>query len=157
MTATGFLAAEEAPVSVYLHPGQLYTASHAALVSTILGSCVAACLWDPVARVGGVNHFLLPSGKRDPRYGNVAMEQLIEEMTSRGAFVARMVAKVFGGACVVPGFTGPRKAIGAQNIEIALSVLAGHSIPVRAEQTGGRRGRKLLFHTGTGQAYVKEI
>ncbi len=156
MSVARFMAAEEAPASVYVHPGQIYTASHATLVSTILGSCVAVCLWDPIARVGGMNHFLLPRGK-GPRYGNDAMVQLIEEMTGRGAFVARMVAKVFGGACVIEGFTGARKAIGAQNAEAALQFLAAHSIPVIGEQTGGRRGRKLLFHTGTGQAYVKEI
>jgi chemotaxis protein CheD len=151
-----FMAAEEAPESVYLHPGQVYTASHAALVSTVLGSCVAVCLWDPSARIGGMNHYLLPSGK-GPRYCNEAMTQLLDEMTARGAFVARMVAKVFGGACVIPGFSGERKAIGTQNAEAARQFLNAHSIPVRADQTGGLRGRKLLFHTGTGQAYVKEI
>ena len=156
MTAAVFLAAEEAPESVYLHPGQVYTAGHAALVSTILGSCVAVCVWDPVARVGGMNHFLLPLGK-GPRYGSDAMARLLDDMNGRGALVARMVAKVFGGACVIADFTGPRKAIGAQNVEAALTFLGAHSIPVRAEQTGGRRGRKLLFHTGTGQAYVKDI
>lgn len=156
MTSAQFMAVEEAPVSVYLHPGQVYAASHAAFVTTILGSCIAVCLWDPVARVGGMNHFLLPKGT-GPRYGNEALAQLLEEMTSRGAFVARMVAKVFGGACVLAAFTGPGKAIGMQNAEAALQFLAAHSIPVRAEQTGGQRGRKLLFHTGTGSAYVKEI
>ncbi|MFL6245280.1 MAG: chemotaxis protein CheD [Thermoanaerobaculia bacterium] len=156
MSAPDFMAAEEAPVSVYLHPGQIYAASHAALVSTVLGSCVAVCLWDPTARVGGMNHYLLPLGK-GPRYASGAMPQLLDEMTSRGAFVARIVAKVFGGASVIPGLIGPRKSIGTQNIEAALQFLTAHSIPVRAEQTGGRRGRKLLFHTGTGHAYVKEV
>lgn len=150
------MAVEEAPVSVYVYPGQLFAASHAALVTTVLGSCIAVCLWDPVARVGGMNHFLLPSGK-GPRYGSDAMPALIDEMVARGAFVARTVAKVFGGACVIDSFTGPRKAIGTQNAEAALQFLADASIPVRVSQTGGRRGRKLLFHTGTGQAYVKEI
>lgn len=153
---SAFMAAEEAPESIYLHPGQLHTGVQAALVSTILGSCVAVCLWDPVARIGGMNHFLLPAGK-GPRYGNDAMRQLLDDMTSRGAFVARMVAKVFGGASVIAGFTGSRQAIGTQNIEAAHKFLAAHSIPVRGEQTGGQRGRKLLFHTGTGQAYVKDI
>lgn len=156
MSTASFMAAEEAPESVYLHPGQIYAAAHAAFVSTVLGSCVAVCLWDPVARIGGMNHFLLPMGK-GPRYGNDAMTQLLDEMAGRGASVARMVAKVFGGACVIPGFTGTRKAIGAQNTDAALQFLSAHSIPVRAQQTGGSRGRKLLFHTSTGQAYVKEI
>jgi chemotaxis protein CheD len=147
---------EEAPEIVYVHPGQIYVASQSALVSTILGSCVAVCLWDPLARVGGMNHFLLPAGKGS-RYGAEAMPELIDAMAARGALVARMVAKIFGGACVLNAFTGARKAIGTQNAEVAIRFLAAHSIPVRADQTGGRRGRKLLFHTGTGQAYVKEI
>jgi len=157
MSEACFMAAEEAPESVYLHPGQIFTASHAVLVSTVLGSCVAVCLWDPVARVGGMNHFLLPSGRNDPRYGNAAMQQLVDEMTGRGALVARMVAKVFGGACVIPGFADPRQAIGARNADVARQSLAASFIPIRAEQTGGRRGRKLLFHTGSGAAFVKEI
>lgn len=156
MSTRSFMTVDEAPASVYLHPGQIYTASQGVLVSTVLGSCVAVCLWDPVAHVGGMNHYLLPSGQ-GPRYGNVAMEQLLDQMVGRGAYLARLVAKVFGGACVIPGFTGPRKAIGSQNTDAALRFLSANAIPVRAEQTGGRRGRKLLFHTGTGQAYVKEI
>lgn len=150
------MAVEEAPESVYLHPGQLHTAAHATLISTVLGSCVAVCLWDPATRIGGMNHFLLPMGK-GPRYGNEAMNQLLGEMAARGASVARMIAKVFGGACLIPGFAGTPKAIGTQNVDAALRFLAAHSIPVRGEQTGGRRGRKLLFHTGTGRAYVKVI
>lgn len=149
-------SALETPAGIYLHPGQIYTAAHSGLVSTIVGSCVAVCLWDPVSRVGGMNHFLLPHGK-GPRYGSEAMTQLIEEMTAHGAFVARMIASVFGGACVIPGFSGPRRAIGAQNSEAALAFLAARSIPVLAEQIGGRRGRKVLFDTGTGQAFVRDI
>jgi chemotaxis protein CheD len=156
MSASHFMAAEEAPASVYLHPGQIFTASHAVLVSTVLGSCVAVCLWDPVAQVGGMNHFLLPSGK-GARYGNAAMEQLLDDMTRRGAFVARVVAKVFGGACVIERSPGAPMTIGARNVEVARQRLAASFIPIRAEQTGGRRGRKVLFHTGSGLAYVKEI
>lgn len=147
---------EETP-AVYLHPGEIHTTSEAALVSTILGSCVSVCLWDAVASVAGMNHFLLPEGTRTPRYGREAMERLLEDMVGRGALVARMVAKVFGGACVIPGFTGASRAIGTKNVEVALEFLARHGIPVRVNQTGGARGRKLLFHTGTGSAYVKEL
>ena len=158
MSSAIFMAAEEAPESVYLHPGQIYAASHAVRVTTILGSCVSVALWDPLVRVGGMNHFLLPSGGTgDARYGPAAIEMLLEAMIARGAFVARMVAKVFGGACTIEGFAGTRHAIGVRNIEVARTILAAHSIPIRAEQTGGRRGRKLLFHTGSGAAYVKEI
>jgi chemotaxis protein CheD len=154
--SSAFMAAEEAPASAYLHPGQIFVASFPVMVSTILGSCVAVCLWEPSARIGGMNHFLLPAGK-GPRYGNAAMEQLLDEMVHRGASVARLVAKVFGGGGVIRSFTGAQNAIGARNAEVALAFLEAHAIPVSAQHTGGQRGRKLLFHTGTGQAYVKEI
>jgi chemotaxis protein CheD len=158
MSSAQLLPAEETPESVYLHPGHVYTASHPALVSTVLGSCVAVCLWDQTTRVGGMNHFLLTAGRKgDPRYAGAAMQRLVEEMIARGALVPKMVAKVFGGACVIPGFTGARQAIGAQNSEAALRFLAANGIPVRATQVGGSRGRKLLFHTGSGHAYVKDI
>jgi chemotaxis protein CheD len=147
--------------TVYLHPGQIFTTVETVLVTTVLGSCVAVCLFDPVASVGGMNHFLLPStpvrGANDLRYGNTAMERLIAAMQVKGAVLERIVAKVFGGACVIPGFSGAREAIGTKNALAAREALTRHNIAIRAEQTGGRRGRKLLFHTGHGAAYVKEI
>ena len=151
----------EAVATVYLHPGQIYVTGETVLVSTILGSCVAVCLWDPVAEIGGMNHFLLPSGPssnaNDLRYGNTAMERLLTAIAAKGAVPGRLVAKVFGGACVIAGFSGARQAIGAQNVAAAREALTRNGIAIRAEQTGGRRGRKLLFHTGHGAAYVKEI
>jgi chemotaxis protein CheD len=155
MTANA--AGVDDPKRVYLHPGQTFTTSETVLVSTILGSCVAVCLWDPFARVAGMNHYLLPSGPQDARYGNRATELLLEAVLAKGAILNRLVAKVFGGACVIAGFTGSRQAIGAQNVAMAREVLARRGISIQAEQTGGNRGRKLLFHTGTGVAYVKEI
>lgn len=151
---------DEAVATVYLHPGQIYTTAETALVTTVLGSCVAVCLFDPVALVAGMNHFLLPSGPggtNDLRYANIAMPRLLAAMTAKGAALDRVIAKVFGGACVIPGFSGARQAIGATNVAAAHQALAQSGIEIRAEQTGGKRGRKLLFHTGHGAAYVKEI
>jgi len=150
----------EAVATVYLHPGQIYATAETALVTTVLGSCVAVCLFDPVALVAGMNHFLLPSGPSgasDLRYGNHAMPRLLDVMTAKGAVLERVIAKVFGGACVIPGFSGARQAIGSSNVAVAHQWLAHNGIAIRAEQTGGKRGRKLLFHTGHGAAYVKEI
>jgi chemotaxis protein CheD len=147
---------------IYLYPGQIFVSDEPALVSTILGSCVAVCLWDEVAGLAGINHYLLPSAptrsvQSDLRYGRTATERLIETMTARGGAVDRMVAKVVGGASVLGAFTGARKSIGDTNIAVAREVLERHRITVVAEQTGGQRGRKLLFHTGNGCAYSKEI
>ena len=151
----------EPVATVYLHPGQIFTTHETVLVTTVLGSCVAVCLFDPDAGVGGMNHFLLPStpvrGGNDLRYGNTAMERLITAMEGKGAVIDRIVAKVFGGACVIPGFSGAREAIGTKNVAAAREALTHHGISIGGEQTGGRRGRKLLFHTGHGAAYVKEI
>ncbi|HKB79793.1 MAG TPA: chemotaxis protein CheD [Thermoanaerobaculia bacterium] len=151
---------ERAP-NVYLFPGQIFTSGESILVSTILGSCVAVCLWDPETGVGGINHFLLPlnplRGGADARYGNTAMPRLLEGMLERGASARRLMAKVVGGASVITGLSVSRRSIGEQNVIVAREFLRTLDIPVAGDQTGGRRGRKLLFDTGSGNAYVKEI
>jgi chemotaxis protein CheD len=145
---------------VHLYPGQQFISSEGVLVSTILGSCVAVCLWDPQASIGGINHFLLPSdplrNTADLRYGNNAVAKLIADMVARGASTQRMVAKIAGGACVLEGFTSKR-SIGDQNIAVAQTVLLQHDVTVTSEHIGGKRGRKLLFYTGNGAAFSKEI
>ena len=155
-----FVIADDAP-NVYLYPGRIFTSVEPMVVSTILGSCVAVCLWDPSAAVGGINHFLLPSnpsrGASDPRYGDTAMTRLIDSMVERGAATRRLVAKIVGGASVLDAFAGARKSIGDQNVAIAREFLSRLDIRITGDQTGGRKGRKLLFHTGNGTAYVKEI
>lgn len=145
---------------VHLHPGQIFIGSEPTTVTTILGSCVAVCLWDPFARLAGINHFLLPSmpvfASHDTRYGNKAMQRLIDDMLARGASKPRLMAKVFGGANVILAFV-PKKPIGAQNVEMAREVLTQNSIEIVAEQTGGHRGRKLHFDTHTGAVRIKEL
>lgn len=153
--------ADAIAATVYLHPGQVFTTTESLIVTTILGSCVAVCVWDPAARIAGINHYLLPStplrGSTDLRFGNVAIERLLDDMAGRGAKVQRLVAKVFGGACVIGNFTGKQRAIGAANVDVARELLAKHDITIVGEQTGGARGRKLHYHTAGGSAYVKEI
>ena len=81
-----FVPSASGPERVYLAPGRLYVSSADAQVTTILGSCVAVCLWDPQARVGGVNHFLLPSGRpASPRFGDAAMAELIDLLATQAA------------------------------------------------------------------------
>ena len=147
--------------TVYLYPGQLFTASQPLLVSTILGSCIAVCLWDDSARIAGINHYLLPSdpvrGQSDLRYGNRAIDRLIDEMVSAGAATQRLVAKIVGGASILGSGGNARQSIGDQNAAVARQALQKYGIHISAEQTGGPRGRKLLFHTGTGCAFSKEI
>ena len=147
--------------SIYLHPGQLVATREPAVVTTILGSCVAVCLWDEVAGAGGVNHYLLPEGPGTDtgalRFGNVATEALIDRLLRLGAQRGRLRAKVFGGACISASFTGQTPHLGATNVARALDVLAREGLRVDARDTGGRRGRKLLFQTDDGVAWVKEL
>ncbi len=147
--------------TVYLHSGQIYATAEPAVVRTILGSCVAVCLFDAEARVGGMNHFLLPTrqdpSRSDLRYGNLATEQLITMVIARGGRMSRLEAKLFGGASMMPTFGGGPRSLSRQNVLVAREVLASHGIAVVAESTDGRRGRNLFFETHTGAAYVREI
>jgi chemotaxis protein CheD len=146
---------------LYLQPGEIVAFAEPYAVTTILGSCVALCLHDHQARVGGVNHYLLPLqlGRRDaPRYGSAAIPMLIDKLLALGARRDRLVAKVFGGACVMSGGDDERRThLGAQNTEVAFRLLAEEGIPVAAEDVHGNRGRKVVFHTDDGSAWVKRL
>ena len=150
---------ESSVPQVHLYPGQLFLSGENIVVSTILGSCVAVCLWDSRISLGGMNHFLLPNdplNSSDLRYGNNAVRKLVEDMLARGAVKDRLMAKIAGGACVLDGFAAKR-SIGDQNVAVAKKILAQYGIAITSEHIGGRRGRKLLFYTGNGAAFSKEI
>ena len=120
------------------------------VLTTVLGSCVAACLYDPERRVGGMNHFLLPDspGVRDIRQASAAMEQLINSLQKRGARRDRLVAKLFGGARMLKGLPD----IGRRNGEAALTFLKGEGIRVEAQSLGGNQARRVRFWPDTGRA-----
>ncbi len=142
---------------VYLHAGQLAVASAPTAIVTVLGSCVAVCLWDPATRVGGVNHFLLPhhvERERSARFGNVAVPALVEAVVRAGAARSGLVAKVFGGASVLGGPPRARR-LGDENAALALHLLDQARIPVLDRDLGGDRGRKLVFVSDQGTAWVK--
>jgi len=145
----------------YVHVGQLFTSRAPRAVTTILGSCVSVCLWDPVAQVGGLNHFLLPqcveNGISSPRFGNVAIRELVEGVREHGGHPQRLKAKVFGGASVIDAFQSPQGSLGMQNVALARRLLADWHIPIAAEDVGGTQGRKLVFQTGDGTAWVRRI
>jgi chemotaxis protein CheD len=148
-------------LAVYLHPGQVFVSPDPAEVTTILGSCVAVCVFDPVLRLGGTNHYLLPhwvgNGSSSARFGNVAVRSLIEKMLAMGGQKQNLQAKVFGGACVIGAFEGREEHLGTKNSAVALRTLRQEGIPVVADDVGGRRGRKVIFHTDTGVALVRLI
>jgi chemotaxis protein CheD len=140
--------------SVYLAPGRLVVSDRPCAVTTVLGSCVAVCLWDVERRVGGVNHFILPLGEDESpqpeRYGNLAVPLLLTAVRSLGARDGGLRAKVFGGAALL----GLGAGIGARNVEVAEQVLAERGVHVVAGDAGGGRARKLVFHVDDGAAWV---
>lgn len=144
--------------SVYLHAGQVYVSAEPSSVVTVLGSCVAVCLHDPGSGVGGVNHFLLPHAtvsERSPRFGAFAMPHLLEEVLRQGASLARLGAKVFGGACVIDALR--TRNLGSDNVQLAVRALEEFGVPVVERDVGGQSGRKLVFHTDVGAAWVRKL
>ncbi|MEM8654178.1 MAG: chemotaxis protein CheD [Pseudomonadota bacterium] len=125
------------------------------VISTLLGSCVACCLWDPVARVGGMNHMLLTQVSTGETAralsGIAAMEILINDLVKLGAVRSRLQAKAFGGARMISGFSD----IGAQNAAFVVSYLAQEDIPLLTQSLGGQNARNLRFWPGTGRVMQK--
>ena len=147
--------------TAYVHVGQLFASTSPKLVSTILGSCVSVCLWDPEVRVGGLNHYLLPqcvtNGVSSPRFGNVAIRELLAEVHRIGGARYRLQAKIFGGASIIDAFQTGSGSLGMQNVSLARRFLADAGIPIVNEDTGGTQGRKLVFRTSDGSAWVRHI
>jgi len=143
-----------------LLPTQYLVVDDDTALTTTLGSCVAACLRDPVLKIGGMNHFLLPEGAgagtdASLRYGAYAMELLINDMLKRGAHRKRIEAKVFGGANVLKGFTS--NPVGTRNAEFVRQYLQAEHIPVLAEDLCGIHPRKVWFFADTGRVVVQRL
>lgn len=142
--------------AVKVLPGEYYCDNEDLLVMTTLGSCIAACLWDRQARVGGMNHFMLPDGAGDSgRYGSYAMELLINEMMKRGASRMTMEAKVFGGGAVISGMNSIN--VGERNTQFVLEFLATERIPVVSKDVMDIYPRKVCFLPFSGKAMVKRL
>jgi chemotaxis protein CheD len=147
-------------VPVYLHPGSVYASTQAAAVSTILGSSVGVSLFDPRAGLGGMTHYVLPRAARNgssARFGDVAVRQLLERVLVLGADREMLQARVFGGAWMNVGLRENPAHVGLQNVQLAHDLLAGEGIPVVAAETGGASGRRLVFHTDDGSAWVRAV
>jgi len=144
--------------AVKVLPGEYFVASDDLLIMTVLGSCIAACIWDNKLRIGGMNHFMLPDGDGadgSGRYGSYAMELLINEMIKLGARRETMQAKVFGGGAVMAGFTTMN--VGERNTRFVLDYLATERIPVVSQDVLDIHPRKVCFFPVTGKALVKRL
>ncbi|ACB32976.1 CheD [Leptothrix cholodnii SP-6] len=145
--------------AVKVLPGEYFVDNEDTLILTTLGSCIAACLWDRVARVGGMNHFMLPdvgSGAIDGgRYGSYAMELLINELQKRGANRSTLEAKVFGGGAVIGGMSSLN--VGERNTQFVLDYLRTERIPVVSKDVLEIYPRKVCFFPASGKAMVKRL
>ncbi len=142
--------------AVKVLPGEYFVSSDDVLIMTVLGSCIAACIWDGKARVGGMNHFMLPEGEDGSgRYGSYAMELLLNEMIKMGARRETMQAKVFGGGAVMAGFTTMN--VGERNTKFVLDYLSTERIPVVSQDVLDIHPRKVCFFPVTGKALVKRL
>jgi chemotaxis protein CheD len=142
--------------AVKVLPGEYYVDNEDMLVMTTLGSCIAACLWDRQAKVGGMNHFMLPEGSGDSgRYGSYAMELLINEMMKRGATRMTMEAKIFGGGAVISGMNSIN--VGERNTEFVTDYLKTERIPIVSKDVLDVYPRKVCFLPATGKAMVKRL
>lgn len=141
----------------FLSQGEIVCSQEPAIISTVLGSCVALCLYDPKRRIGAMNHYVLPSatgGGTNLRYGDVAIPALINAMTARGSRLSDLQAKFFGAAA---GSEGTATRIAASNAEIAAHTLKSLGIPVTAQSTGGRKGCVIYMHTFSGEVLVRRL
>jgi chemotaxis protein CheD len=127
------------------------------VIVTVLGSCIAACIWDARLRVGGMNHFMLPEGGGDTsgRYGSYAMELLINELVKMGSSRENLQAKVFGGGQVISSFTTMN--VGERNTQFVMDYLQTERIPVVSKDVLDIYPRKVVFFPLTGKAMVKRL
>jgi chemotaxis protein CheD len=152
-------------VSVKILPGEYYATVQDEVITTVLGSCVAACVHDPETGVGGMNHFMLPapvdSGSdtwaadsgRVARYGSDAMDQLIDAVLKAGGKRPDLRVKVFGGGRVLPQMSD----VGQRNIEFVRRYIAQAGLPLLAEDLGDVFPRQVQFHPRSGLVRVRKL
>lgn len=152
-------------MSVKILPGEYYATAQDEVITTVLGSCVSACIHDPEAHVGGMNHFMLPepaanggrwgdtAAGRSARYGSDAMEQLVNTVLKAGGERSRLKVKIFGGGRILAQMTD----IGARNIEFVRRYLKAEALVLIAEDVGSTWPRHVRFFPATGRVQVRRL
>jgi chemotaxis protein CheD len=154
------LGATGASAKHFLLPGQLFASREATTISTILGSCVAICLWSPAKGCGGMNHFLLPEGPETGanrlRYGCNANPALLAELQKFGCDPRELKAKIFGGASTFAS-VDVEQSLGKRNVDLAIDFVRSAGIQLVSKEISTERGCKLVFQTGDGVSVVKSF
>lgn len=161
--ATERAAAPAELLEIYLHPGQIDIATSPVILKMILGSCVGVFLVDAVAGIGAATHFMLPqhgSSPASPRYGDVAITDLLQRMRAAGSKAGNMQAKVFGGASMLVFRDLPASGIsriGQRNVETAMEILGKASVPVGEKDVLGNHARKVSMVSNTGEIKLEFV
>jgi len=146
-------------VAAKLLPGEFYATRQGEMITTVLGSCVAACIFDPSTGFGGMNHFMLPgdsSSSQDDssaRYGLFAMESLINEILKCGCSKKNLQVKLFGGGAIIENMSD----IGKKNVHFAKTFLFSEGLELAGSDVGSIYPRKVNFFPSTGKAMVKRL
>ena len=146
-------------IAAKLMPGEFYISKNREMITTVLGSCVSACIYDPTMRIGGMNHFMLPActsarnNEESARYGLFAMESLINELLKNGCRKSNLRVKLFGGGQIIQNMSD----IGKKNIQFARTFLHAEGLVLEASDLGLIYPRKVNFYPHTGKAMVKRL
>ena len=151
-------------IDLFLQPGEFIVADASYKLRTLLGSCVSITLWHPETRTGGMSHFLLPSRgsarrprRLDARYGDEAMELMLDEFRQLGIDPLQCQGKVFGGGNMFPGVDHPGGLVGQRNGEAAISLLGEHGIAILSESLFGVGHRQIIFDVSNGDVWSSQI
>lgn len=145
---------------VKVMPGEIYTSSEDIVITTVLGSCVSACLYDPYLKMGAMNHFMLPTlnkaeteVSRLARFGSYAMEKVINELLKLGCEKSRLQVKVTGGGNML----GAGADIGVKNTQFVLDYLLAEGLQIISADLGGTRARRVAFFPTEGRLLVRKL
>jgi len=150
------------PIKI-IHPGEYYVSCENELIGTLLGSCVAVCIFDPVTGIAGMNHFMLPGrisssdifADRSARYGITAINELIAAMEKKGGVKSHFTSKIFGGGHMIKT-EKKTTTIPLDNIRLARVMMEMEDIPIETEDVGAHYTRKLLMDAHNGKVFLKK-
>jgi len=141
----------------FLQPGYIFASREPHIISTVLGSCVSVCVWDPLLNFGGMNHYIhskpFKKSESTAQYGSVSVPYLIKMLTELGASKHNLKAHIVGGAC----HSSMNNCIGKDNVAIAESILKKHYIEIVTMDIGGDMGRKVVFDSKTGEILICKV
>lgn len=150
-------------IEIFIHPGEYEFADENFCVRTTLGSCVAIVLWHPRERVGGMCHYMLPGRDREKtqalnaKYGDEALELLLQEAEKLGTRAKHYEIKLFGGGNMFQSYRHNSPSVAVRNVDAARSLIAAHGLKVRAESLGGTGYRNVIFDIASGDVWVRHV